>query len=159
MARRGTLLIEDAHIFWKNFSGKGSQYNAEGSRNFCVEITPELADQLIKDGWNVKWTKPREEGDEPVPYLQVTVAYGNFPPKIYKVTSRNKTLVDEDLVGDFDRDEITYVDLVISPYHWSVGNKSGIKAYIDTMYITIVEDNLALKYANVGADEGLPFER
>lgn len=155
---RGNLQIEGAHIFWKNFSGKGSQYNSEGSRNFCVEIDPETAEQMKADGWNVKYTKPREEGDPEVPYIQVTAQYGMYPPKIYKVTSRNKTLLDEDLVGDLDRDEITNVDLIISPYRWTVGNKSGIKAYVKTMYVTVAEDDFARKYADIGDDEmELPF--
>ena len=155
---RSNLSIEGAHIFWKNFSGKPSQYNAEGSRNFCVELTPELADALAADGWNIKHTVPKEDGDISVPYMQVSVAYGNYPPKIYKVTSKNKTLLDEDLVGDLDRDEISNVDLIISPYHWTIGTKSGIKAYCKTMYVTIVEDDFAKKYAYLDDEEELPFE-
>lgn len=159
---RGTLQLEGARIFWKNFSGKASQYNAQGNRNFCVEINDELAEQLAADGWNVKYTRPREEGDRPIPYIQVSVAYGNYPPKIYKVTSRNKTLLDEDLVGDLDRDEITDVDLIISPYHWEIKRKdeviTGIKAYVKVMYVTIAEDDFARKYADLGEEEELPFE-
>lgn len=158
MAKRGKLQIEGARIFWKNFSGKGSQYNAEGSRNFCLELDNETADRLSADGWNVKYRKPMEEGDEPRPYIQVKVKYAIAPPKIYMVTSRKKTLLDEDYVGELDRAEIENIDIIVSPYEWSVGGKSGITAYVDTMYVTIHEDDFAKKYARFDDEEELPFD-
>jgi hypothetical protein len=157
MARQKNLTIENAKIFWKNFSGRGSTFNAEGSRNFCVEIDKEDAKELKADGWNVKYSKPKEEGDEPSPYIQVTVAYGNYPPKIYLVTRKNRTLLDEDTVGELDRAEIEHVDLIISPYPWTVNGKSGIKAYCKTMYVTIEED-FGGRYSDYEYEEQLPFE-
>ena len=45
------LKIKDAVIFFKNFSGKPSDYNRQGDRNFAVAIpTVELAEQLHNDG-------------------------------------------------------------------------------------------------------------
>lgn len=155
---REKLTIEDAEIFWKNFSGRGSTYNAEGDRNFCVNIDPSVSERLKADGWNVKYSKPRDEGDEPKPYIPVKVAYGNYPPKIFMVTSRNQTLLDEDTICELDRAEIERVDLVISPYHWTLpGGKSGIKAYVDTMYVTIAEDFGGRYSAPRNEEENLPF--
>ena len=152
---RGNLTIEDAKIFWLNFSGRGSTYNAEGSRNFCVELDNDTAEMLKADGWNVKYTKPKDDNFEPAPYIQVSVAYGNFPPKIFMVTGKNKTELDEDTVGELDRAEIERVDLVINPYHWSMPTgQSGIKAYVKTMYVTIAED-FGGRYSQ--DDEDLPF--
>ena len=154
---RNNLTIEDAKIFWKNFSGRGSTYNAEGSRNFCVEIDPDTAEAMKADGWNIKYSKPREEGDEPKPYIQVTVKYGDYPPKIYMVTSRNQTLLDEDTVGELDRAEIEKVDLIINGFSWTVNGKSGIKAYCKTMYVTIAED-FGGRYSHIPEEEeDLPF--
>lgn len=155
---RNKLTIEDAEIFWKNFSGRGSQFNAEGDRNFCVYIDPAVVPTMKEDGWNVKYSKPRDEGDEPLPYIPVKVAYENFPPKVYMVTSRNQTLLDEDTIGELDRAEIERVDLVISPYHWTLKNgNSGIKAYVDTMYVTIAED-FGGRYSQIPEmNEPLPF--
>ena len=155
---RNLLKIENAKIFWTNFTGKEKENNAAGKRNFCVEIPVDIADQLKADGWNVKYTKDSEEYGGPRPYMQVEVKYGEYPPKIYKVTSRNKTLLDEDVIADLDKDEIVNVDLYISPYHWKVGSKTGIKAYVDKMWVTIEEDDLTKKYAHYDEEESLPFD-
>lgn len=156
---RNLLKIENAKIFWTNFAGKEKDNNPAGKRMFCVEIPGDIADKLKKDGWNVKLTNDSEEYGGPKPFIQVEAKYGEYPPKIYKVTSKNKTLLDEDVIGDLDKDEIVNVDLYISPYHWNVGNKSGIKAYVDKMWVTIEEDDLTKKYAHYDdQDESLPFE-
>lgn len=154
--QKGNLSIENAKIFWLNFSGRGSTYNAEGNRNFCVEIDNELAETLKADGWNIKYTKPKDESYEPTPYIPVAVAYGNYPPKIYLVTGKNQTLLDEETVGELDRAEIERVDLIINPYQWSLPTgTSGVKAYCKTMYVTIAED-FGGRYSS--HEEDLPFE-
>lgn len=155
MARSQNLTLENVKIMFRNFSGKPNEFNAAGSRNFCVELDPETAEELKADGWNVKYTHPRDEGDIATPYIQVTVKYGDYPPKIYLVTSRNKTLLDEDTVGELDRVEIEHVDLIINPYRWTIRDKSGVKAYCKTMYVTIEED-FGGRYSY--AEEEVPFE-
>ena len=157
MARNYT--IEDAQIFWKNFEGREKTYNgkvinSEGNRNFCVYIPEDDAQDMIDAGWNIKFTTPREEGDVSRPYVQVTVRYGAQPPKIYKVTSRNKTLLTEDIIGDLDIDEIEMVDLIINPFEWEPGR---VKAYCKTMYVTIAED-FGGRYSDFDDEDGLPFE-
>lgn len=161
MARKNLLKIENAHIFWTNFAGKEKKNNPEGKRNFCVEIPDmKLAEQLQADEWNIKYTNDSEEYGGPKPYVQVEVKYGMYPPKIYKVTSRNKTLLDEDTVGDLDKDEITNVDLYISPYPWEWNGRTGVKAYCDSMWVTIEEDDFTKKYAHYDEEPELevPFE-
>lgn len=150
------IIIENAHLIFKNFSGKEDKFNPEGRRSFCVIIDDlEMADHLKQAGWNIRYLPAREEGDPDTPYLNVAVSYANVPPKIYKVTSKNKTLLDEESVGTLDYDEIENVDLVIRPYNWEVNGRSGVKAYISTMYVTILEDVFADKYSDT-SDEA-PF--
>lgn len=152
------LVIEGAKLIFRNFSGKGDQYNREGDRNFNVIIDDEnIAKRLAEEGWNIKVRPPREEGDDTLYRMPVKVNFdSDYPPKIWLVTKRATNLLNEDTVGDLDFAEIRNADLIISPYHWEVNGASGIKAYLKTMYVTIEEDVFADKYCR--DDSGsLPF--
>ena len=143
------IIVENAKIAFKNFSGKEGQFNPEGKRNFCLILDPELAENLHSDGWNVRTLKPKDDGEIPQPYIQVSVSFLAKPPKIVLVTSRGKTLLTEETVGMLDWAEITNVDLSVTPYQWSVAGKNGVKAYLKNMYVTIQEDEFEKKYDDI----------
>lgn len=143
------IRIEGARIGFRNFSGEEGRFNPKGRRNFCVFLEEDIAKDMEKEGWNVKWLQPREEGDELQAYLQVKVVFGKIPPKIVLVTMRGKTRLDEDTVNILDWAEIQNVDLVIRPYNWEVNGNTGVSAYIKTMYVTLKEDEFESKYYDV----------
>lgn len=142
-----TCTIEDARIIFRNFSGKEGQYNRQGDRSFAVILTPDLAKALTRDGWNVRSLQAREEGDEETPYIQVSVNYKNRPPKVVMITSTARTHLSDDTIEVLDWADIQTVDLIIRGYDWDVNGKTGTKAYLQSMYITIEEDELERKYA------------
>lgn len=136
------LVIRNARLIFRNFSGKPSQFNQEGNRNFCVVLDPTTAPQLAELGWNVRYLQPKMEDDEPTPYLQVAVSYKGKPPKITIISGENRTNITEDMVDMLDWEEISYADLVCRPYPWNVGGRSGVKAYLKSMHVALELDEL-----------------
>ncbi len=142
-----TFMIEDATIIFRNFTGKEGQYNREGDRNFAVILDEKIASSMLADGWNVKLLQAREEGEAPTPYIQVSVNFNNRPPRIVMLTSTARTPLGEDSVETLDWADIQTADLIARGYEWTVNGKSGVKAYLQSLFVTIEEDALERKYA------------
>lgn len=156
----GKLSFENARIIFRNFSGRGTKFNAEGKRNFCVVIEdPATAQQLNEDGWNVRMLAPRDPDDPPTYYMTVALGYEYRPPEVYLVTGRaphfKKTALTEETVGNLDYADIVSCDITIRPYNWEIGGNSGVKAYLASLYAVVEEDEFAGKYDD--PDEGIPF--
>lgn len=155
------IKIENARIVFRNLSGKPDKFNPQGGkRSFSVVIEdPEFANELKREGWNIKQFNPSPDSDEePAHFISVKISYNNIPPHIYLCTSKNKTLLNEDTVGQLDYAEISNVDIVITPYQYEMSGRSGISAYVKTMYVTVVEDEFASKYEYDDLDdEEIPF--
>lgn len=144
-----TIMFDDARIIFRNFAGEQTKFNREGDRNFCVIIPDDLVDQLREDGWNVKSLQPREEGDPVRHYMKVSVSYKGRPPRVVLISSRGRTDLGQDQISMLDYVVIRRVDLIVRPYHWEVRGETGISAYLKTMYVTIEEDELDIRYADI----------
>jgi hypothetical protein len=163
------VTLQDVRLIYRNFAGKAiPPYNPEGARNFCVVLDDlKLAEAMGKDGWNVKFPVPRDDEDDRAPHLKVIVKYRNIkgeltrPPRVVLITSRGKTELDEDTIASLDYANIKNVDLIVRPYEYKTASgQEGISAYLQSIYVTIEEDELELKYAaldNQGAHDGLEF--
>lgn len=159
---RGNVILENVRIMFRNFAGKGTEYNPEGRRNFCIALNPEDAENLRAIGWNVKTLPPRDEYEQPQDYIQVMVSYKfeDRAPHVVRISGRNRTAMTESNISNLDWEEIENVDLEFVPYNWDKAGRSGTTAYLKSMYVTVKEDRLAAKYAvddYAGPDE-VPFD-
>lgn len=153
-----TYLFEGARIIWRNFEGRPGPYNLAGERSFHIVLSPEDADKLSKDGWNVKIRDPKEEGDDPIVHIPVEVGFGYKPPTIVLMTSRTRTHLYEHTCGVLDFADIINVDVIIRGFAWDVNGKKGIKAYLQTIFVLVREDALEAKYAIYDVGEVQPSE-
>ncbi len=146
-----TVTIENAKLRFRNFSGKAEKYNPQGGkRNFTIFLEPEKADELRALGYNVKQLAQREEDDRPQDIIKVTVNYGKGrPPRCVLVTSKSRTELGADEVWSFDVVDIKQADILIRPYDWVVNDETGRSAYLKTAFITVEEDELEKKYADI----------
>lgn len=143
-APRGILQIDDARIIYRNFSGVGSKYNREGDRNFAVVIpSQEIADELIKEGWNVRIKPPREEDEEPFMYLPVKIKFSDRGPNCYLRSGKIQTKLTESTIGCVDDIDILSVDLDLRPFDWDVNGKTGRTAYLQSIRVTQKIDRFA----------------
>lgn len=149
-APKGVLQIDDARITYKNFSGKATDYNNEGDRNFSVIIDDqEIANALIEEGWNVKIRDPRVEGDAPFMHLPVKVKYKNGNgPAAYLETGNNMNKLDEESIGMIDKIDIISVDLDIRPWDWEFRGRTGRTAYLNSIKVVQKVDRFAEQYAS-----------
>ena len=159
MARNEDMVVlEGVRILFRNFSGAEGKFNSAGQRNFAVLLDDKLANRMEKDGWNIKWLQPRDEGEEPQAYLRVSVSYKVRPPRVVVITSNGRTPLSEDEIEMLDWADIKNVDMVLNPYRWEVQGNTGIKAYLKSLFVTIDEDPLERKYANAAPDGPPPWD-
>ncbi len=148
--------VDGRNMKFRNFAGKAGKFNAEGDRNFCLLLSEDDAEDLKEEGYNVKYLKPRSEDEDPVPYIQVKVKYKNRfgealkrQPKIVQVTRYGKTYLDEETISNLDWADIDDFSIAINPSYRD-GDDGSIKAtaYVQTLYVRIVEDEFESRYAD-----------
>ena len=160
-AQRGIIQIDGAQIIYRNFSGRGTMFNREGDRNFCLVIpTQEIADRLMDEGFNVKIREPREEGGDPFMYMKVNVKFHpnghefeRLNPEAFLITGRRKNKLDEDSVCILDNVDILNVDMDLTGSNWTAQGRSGRSAYLSKIYVTQEVDRFAARYAEEEAPE------
>lgn len=157
------IKIEGAKLIFKNFQGKRTDFNDEGNRNFGVLLDDDLAEQLKADGWRVKYLRPREDDPEQYaqPWLSVKVKFNPYPPITVLINSRGKKKLTEETIDQLDWTIIKNCDLIIRPFNYPAipGRPAGVSAYLKAIYVTILEDEFAEKYADIpDLDGGEEYE-
>lgn len=140
--------LEDVRILWPNFSGAPTQWVAGGGvRSFCVAISRQQAGELAQDGWNINTLEGDDEQND-VPYIRVAVSYKNRPPKVVLVSGDTMRILHEEDIDILDGLDFQTVDVVLSPYHWELNGRQGVKAYLKTLYVVEAADEFERKYAD-----------
>jgi len=147
-------------------------------RSFIVELKendpdyiygndPLVIQDLVDDGWNVKVSAPREEGDSPRFFLTVNVKfkteeeleaekqmeergeevrYRRTDPKIRLKVGDNETDLDKHNVGDLDDLYIDNARVLINPYN---NRNGGVTAYLSALQV----EASALRSSNDDVDD------
>lgn len=151
----------------RNFSGQkrvvnGQVVNAEGMRNFLLLLDDDVAEMLKQDGWNVKYTKPRDPDDKPTAYISVDASFGKYPPEVWKKTPNGKPVkLEEEDMAALDEDKFLEAHVVVHPRRYDVQGRTGVKAYLRRLLVTVADDEFS-DYFGVNNDEDggdgpLPF--
>lgn len=150
------IIVRGARIRYKNFSGKETQYNRAGDRNFNLIIEDEdFAQKLISDGWNIKIKKPKDPQAKPFYALPVAVSYKCYAPTVILKNSVGERVLEEETIGLLDTAELKNIKLEIRPRQWEISGNKGIKAYLRTFVATLVENPFA--HDDDEDEEDLPF--
>lgn len=140
---------------YRNFSGVKTEYNKAGNRVFSIFLPEETARILQEEGWHVKSKPARQEGQNDRWQMDIAVAFDRYPPTIQVVTSDGETsYLNEESVGILDSADIENVDLELRPYNWEVNGKTGVKAYLRSMKVTLRPPRRALSGVMFGEEDG-----
>lgn len=137
----GNLRIASAVVIFKNFTGAPTQFNPNGGkRTFSVCLTPEWAEILKADGWNVR-QRELEEGDT-IYFTEIVVNENStYPPHLYVVTEFNGekklTLLSPEYYNKLDQDMIINLDLEIHPFEHGRGVAGAKKGYLKNLWATL----------------------
>ena len=166
--QRVTVTFRDAMLIYKNFAGVKKQYNNEGDRNFSILLEEGQALQLQQDRnkwgdtWNIKPVKKRDPDEEQLYHLKVAVKFGDYPPDCWLMSSGGKIKLPEEMVGMLDKLQAVKIDLTIAASDWEVNGNTGRKAYLETIYFRMYENELALEYRDVpeigSVSQNMPLE-
>lgn len=160
------IIIYNARLVFRNFTGRKDDYNTTGERSFGILLDPEMAEDLAAKGWYIRTLRARPDHPEDAdqPWLKVKVRFDQYPPKADAITSRGRTKLDSETIGQLDWARLKNVDVKISPYNYPafLNRPAGVAAYLDAIYATIQEDELEMKYADLayiggGEEEEMPF--
>jgi len=148
-----SVTIYNAKLMYRNFSGKETEFNPKGNRNFCIFLEEDIAKKLEADGWTIRWLQPKNVDESPQAMMSVKVAFGNYPPLLVVISDGRQTKLNEETINMLDWAEISSCDVTLNPYNYVISGRSGVKAYLKSLYATLVVDELAKKYNyNEGAE-------
>ena len=164
---------------YKNFEGRKNEYNDAGQKTFSIRISEEEAlhrfpmgydaygeivygPGLIDQGLNVKPMPHREDEINPDWHLPVSIRYDpDFPSRNPGVTMISTdtngrpvhTSLNEFSIGLIDRADVIEYNVAVRIHNWKKNGKSGRKAYLRNMDVTVYQDCVEKRRALLQQDE------
>lgn len=163
--------INNQEVFSRNFKGEekrnkftGQVVNSQGRRNFLLGIDDTIAEELAAHGCEVKYTKPRDDGDAPKPYVSIVVSYYIKPVEVYVVSNGVMTALNEAAVGDIDDMDISNMCIELQ-YGKEKIHRDGTPytpLFAQKIWVEMTPSYMAEKYAQYRkndsySDENDPF--
>lgn len=147
------LNIEDARIIWPNFSGEATKFTRPGEQFFTLVIPTVEMYQALKDDvneygvpWNMKYSEPREDGEDPFIRMKVKVKFNGFGPKVYLQSGERTVELDEESIKCLDNMVLSKIDMYIRPFDGEANGQPYRAAYLQSMHV--VQDIYADPYAD-----------
>lgn len=154
---RNVLQFDDVEIPFKNFSGRASDYNAEGNRNFTIRITKDIWEELKEEGWSGLSIYTNKDGDE-LYLMKIKLGYkfDNGPMVRVKAGKIKKTF-DEGRIRELDNIYLISGSMDIKPSYWQRGKDKGISPWLKSAEFIMEVDRFDEEAMEEGIDI-LPFE-
>lgn len=145
-AKASPVRVKHAKVFFPNFS----DIENDGKRSFCLSVPEDIASDLASIGWNIKEDTYHDESEY---YLNVAVSYKVKSPMIFLVMNGYKQVLTEESIWILDdyikSGQVEDTDIRFVPSYWSRAGRSGIKGYLDKMYIFVRPDDMDDEYADI----------
>lgn len=138
---------------YRNFSGRETEWNKAGDRNFVVFLDTDVAKQLESIGAPVQWKPDKYDEGNLRAQMKVHVKYVDrkgqplIPPKVVLISSSAKTPLDANTVGTLDTADLEKSDMILNIYKnpGTMGPANSVA--LKTLYATLSEDELDALYS------------
>lgn len=154
----GRYVVKGARILFPNFSGDEQDYNQAGKRNFRLQVSEDLAEEMKSRGVYIRERPPREDEDEPQ-YLMKVGVYQDADVRL--LSGRTMTPLsfnDFDIVDkEFRKGHVGNGEISVE-FHVSKNTRvmsSSPYVRVDTMIIPIRKSRLLEEYADYEDDEAI----
>lgn len=132
---------------FRNFRGEKRRFNDEGKRNFNLVVPEEYLGLLSDMKCNIKELAAKDEdGEEPLRFIKINVAFGQYPPHLYLCSKRNKKELLQDELGLLDGAIFDNVDMILRTYH---RDENSCSLYLNNGFFTIKTDPITAKYESL----------
>lgn len=147
--------VRPEDIFYFNIIGRPAPWESDdkSKRTIGIFLDEKTADKMKEEGWYVRMTKPKKEGDEPRPYVEVIVNFDSpySKPKVFLVEGEVQTRITGDTAADlqdvFADGSMIKMDVKISPYtDYKFFDQYGAVAYADILGFHAEVDPIAQEY-------------